>query len=336
MILYNKYRPQHLHDIQQQYVCQILEKQFNSNTLASVYIFAGSPGVGKTSLARVLASMLLNETTSNFFSTGEHVDYKEINCADNNGIDYVRENIIDKAKYLPNKSNYKIYTLDECHALTVNGQRSLLKLFEEPPKHVKFLLCTTELDKIIPAIRSRAQIFKLKDIPVSVIVDVLQRICDQEKITYNMEGLNIIAEYSDGSLRSAISSLQQLSEMHVSADVVSNFLGKSKISDAVNIISLLIDKNRKDLFFAVKNLQSNGVDLQDVIFNINKILLDVISTKFGGTAVFNESQALAKRMSGAQIMKLSKATKECLQEQKAFVPIEFSVQTKFLQIIDIL
>ena len=196
--LATKYRPRTFKDV----VCQdnikkVLTNQLETGEVKQAYLFAGSAGTGKTTSARIFA----NEVNG---GKGKPI---EIDGASNNGVDNIR-NIIDDCRMKSLDSKYKVYIIDEVHMLSIGAFNALLKVLEEPPKGVIFILCTTDPHKIPATILSRVQRFQFKRIPQNEVVKRLQYVLQQEgKITYDMEALQYIAKLADGGMRDALMKL---------------------------------------------------------------------------------------------------------------------------------
>jgi len=221
LVLARKWRPQTFSDlVGQEHVSQTLKNAIDGGRVAHAFLFTGARGVGKTSSARILAKALncesgLSVEPCNVCSTcleiteGNSVDVFEIDGASNTGVDDIRE-LRDNIKYLPSRSRYKIFIIDEVHMLTTNAFNALLKTLEEPPAHVKFIFATTEPHKVPITILSRCQRFDFKRIALPRIVARLRYIVDQEKVAISDEALAVVARKGDGSMRDALSTLDQV------------------------------------------------------------------------------------------------------------------------------
>jgi DNA polymerase III subunit gamma/tau len=221
LVLARKWRPQTFSDlVGQEHVSQTLKNAIDGGRVAHAFLFTGARGVGKTSSARILAKALncesgLSVEPCNVCSTcleiteGNSVDVFEIDGASNTGVDDIRE-LRDNIKYLPSRSRYKIFIIDEVHMLTTNAFNALLKTLEEPPPHVKFIFATTEPHKVPITILSRCQRFDFKRIALPRIVARLRYIVDQEQVTVSDEALAVVARKGDGSMRDALSTLDQV------------------------------------------------------------------------------------------------------------------------------
>jgi DNA polymerase III subunit gamma/tau len=221
LVLARKWRPQTFSDlVGQEHVSQTLKNAIDGGRVAHAFLFTGARGVGKTSSARILAKALncesgLTVEPCNVCSTcleiteGNSVDVFEIDGASNTGVDDIRE-LRDNIKYLPSRSRYKIFIIDEVHMLTNNAFNALLKTLEEPPSHVKFIFATTEPHKVPITILSRCQRFDFKRIALPRIVARLRYIVDQEGVTVSDEALAVVARKGDGSMRDALSTLDQV------------------------------------------------------------------------------------------------------------------------------
>ena len=220
-VLARKWRPQVFEDvIGQEHITRTLINAIKSGRLSHAYLFSGPRGVGKTTVARILAKAINCETgkpgvpcnecpSCTEITNGSSVDVQEIDGASNRGIDEIRE-LRESTKYMPSSSRYRIYIIDEVHMLTKEAFNALLKTLEEPPAHVKFIFATTESHKVPVTILSRCQRFDFKRIPLAQIVSHLEEIIKQEGIESSRSGLAMIAKQAEGSMRDAQSLLDQV------------------------------------------------------------------------------------------------------------------------------
>ena len=205
--LYRKYRPQTFNDIVgQNHIVSVLKNAIDKNQISHAYLFYGSRGTGKTSIAKIFA----NEVNSNEVYQKENVDIIEIDAASNNGVDEVRD-IKEAIKFLPTEGKYKVYIVDEVHMLTTAAFNALLKTLEEPPAHVIFILATTEIHKIPATILSRCQRFEFKNLSQDQLIDRLKYIAKEENLVIEEAAIEKIATLAKGGLRDAISILDQVS-----------------------------------------------------------------------------------------------------------------------------
>jgi DNA polymerase-3 subunit gamma/tau len=220
-VLARKWRPQIFEDvIGQEHITQTLQNAIKGDRLAHGYLFSGARGVGKTSVARILAKAInciegevgvpCNTCHScTEITTGASVDVQEIDGASNRGIDEIRE-LRENIKYMPASSRYRVYIIDEVHMLTLPAFNALLKTLEEPPPHVKFIFATTEPHKVPVTILSRCQKFDFKRIPLGLILKQLEKITGEEGIEMSQTGMTLIAREAEGSMRDAESLLDQV------------------------------------------------------------------------------------------------------------------------------
>jgi DNA polymerase-3 subunit gamma/tau len=243
-VLARRYRSTTFDDvIGQDHVAQTLKKAIDSGRVAHAYLFCGTRGVGKTSMARILAKALNCEAQAEPTSSpcgkcnsctaiarGEDLDVIEIDAASNRGIDNIRD-LISNAQYRPAHSRFKIYIIDEVHGLSKDAFNALLKVLEEPPSHVKFILATTEPEKVLPTILSRCQRYDFRNIGSREIAGHLKDICKQEKIKADDDALMLLAKAGAGSMRDALSLLDRMlsvGEKHLDIELVERLLGLPK------------------------------------------------------------------------------------------------------------
>jgi DNA polymerase-3 subunit gamma/tau len=222
--LYRTYRPRSLSDVVgQEHVTETLKKALASNNISHAYLFTGPRGVGKTSIARILAHEINGLPYSDDSS---YIDIIEIDAASNGKVDEIRD-LREMVYIAPSQAKYKVYIIDEVHMVSTAGFNALLKTLEEPPEHVIFILATTESHKLPETIISRTQRYSFKPIAPSIIAEQLSKIAKAEKIKISPEALNILAKHGDGSLRDATGLLDQARNIssEVSEETVMQMLG---------------------------------------------------------------------------------------------------------------
>ena len=227
----------------QSQVAQTLKRAIESDRVAHAYLFCGTRGTGKTSMARILAKALNCERFDKPTTTpcgvcnscvaiarGDDIDVIEIDAASHTGVDNVRD-LISNAQFHPARARYKVYIIDEVHMLSKSAFNALLKTLEEPPSHVKFILATTEPEKVLATILSRCQRYDFRNIPTKQIAEHLAEICKQEKIKADSDALLLVARTGSGSMRDALSLLDRvlsLGEKHVTLEMIEQLLGLPK------------------------------------------------------------------------------------------------------------
>ena len=274
-VIARKYRPQRFADVVgQEHVTQTLSNAIEQNRIAHAYLFVGPRGTGKTTIARIFAKCLNctggpkidfpdDDPRANEITEGRSLDVMEIDGASNRGIDEIRE-LRETAKYAPAGSKFKIYIIDEVHMLTKEAFNALLKTLEEPPAHVKFMFATTEPEKVLPTILSRCQRFDLRRIPAALIVSHLAYIAKKEGVKIDAAALHAIARGSDGGMRDAESTLDQLISFCgneiAEADVLSMF-GLTAQSQIYSLAGALLAAEIEPALREFNDLAKQGKDL---------------------------------------------------------------------------
>ena len=269
--LYRKYRSKTLEEIVgQDHITKTLARAIETGRVSHAYLFTGPRGVGKTSIARILAHQL-----NNVIYTGEssHLDIIEIDAASNGGVDEVRD-LREKVYLAPTNGKYKIYIIDEVHMMTTAAFNALLKTLEEPPAHVIFILATTEAHKLPATIVSRTQRFSFKPIPPTKVIEHLRSIATTEKIDIDNEALQLIAEHGGGSFRDSIGMLDQVSSLHQHIDraAIEKLLGLPPTAAIEEIISSINNSNIPKLIDALTSLRTNGHQAAAIAKQIGQIL----------------------------------------------------------------
>lgn len=293
MTLYRKYRPQFFKElIGQKHIRTTLENEIKQNKIAHAYLFTGSRGIGKTTMARLLAKALNcqerkrdeAEPCNRCFvcqeiNRGHFLDLIEIDAASNRGINEIRE-LKERVKFVPSLTRYKIFIIDEVHMLTPEAFNALLKTLEEPPKHVVFILATTEPYKLPETIISRCQRFDFKKIDPEEISKRLEKIAKAEGIKIEKEVLRDISFYGQGSSRDAENLLGQilsLGEKKIGPEQLEIVLPRRDLALVIELIEYLNKKETKNCLSLINQLIEEGVDLEqftkDLIEFLRRILL---------------------------------------------------------------
>ena len=291
--LYRAYRPKSFSEVAgQRVIIQTLQNALLYEKIAHAYLFSGPRGTGKTSIAKIFAKAVnclepnRNEPCNKCdvclgIDKGDIPDVIEIDAASNNGVDEIRE-LRDKVKYMPSVGRYKVYIVDEVHMLTTGAFNALLKTLEEPPKHVIFILATTEVHKIPPTILSRCQRFDFKNIEIDDIKTKLLEIIKKEKIEITTEAIEAISENAEGGLRDAISLLDQavsFSNGKITDEDVHQVSGSVSKRALLEILSAIIKKDIIHSMQLLKTLIKDGKEIPRIVNDLILALRDIILDK---------------------------------------------------------
>lgn len=255
--LYRKYRSKSLSEIVgQDHITQTLAQALKQGRISHAYLFTGPRGVGKTSIARILAHEINN---LEYIDDSTHMDIIEIDAASNRRIDEIRE-LRDKVYIAPTSAKYKVYIIDEVHMLTREAFNALLKTLEEPPEHAVFILATTDAHKLPDTIVSRTQRFSFKPVPKDEVVEHLKMIAKKEKIDVTDEALALIAEHGEGSFRDSISMLDQARSHGDKLDInaVRQLLGIPPSETITQLLSSLAEAQSVSIITRLNSLYDQG------------------------------------------------------------------------------
>ena len=290
-VLARKYRPLNFTKlVGQNNLIKTLSGSIERGRLAHAYILTGVRGVGKTSTARIIAK-LFNCTnpeksseiainpcgvcdSCSGIAEGKNIDVLEIDAASNTGVDNIRE-LIDGVGYKPLTSKFRVYIIDEVHMLSKGAFNALLKTLEEPPEHVKFIFATTEIRKVPITILSRCQRFDLQIVPSKILIDHLKWVCEEENIKFTLEALQIIVRVSGGSVRDALSLLDQsasISGDDIKSETISFMLGLPSRISSIEILENIFDSNIENALKIYDNVINHGTNGEILIGD----MLDII------------------------------------------------------------
>ncbi len=285
-VLARKWRPANFQElVGQEHVQRALVNALNDDRLHHAYLFTGTRGVGKTTIARIFSKSLNCETgitstpcgvcsTCMEIAEGRYVDLIEVDAASRTGVDDTRD-LLENVQYAPTRGRYKVYLIDEVHMFSKSSFNALLKTLEEPPPHVKFLLATTDPQKLPVTILSRCLQFNLKRLPVSLIISHLQHILTQEQVEFNVTALQLIAEGADGSMRDALSLLDQALAFGggtIREQEVRDMLGTVSREKVLDLLAALLSRDAESCLQEVAVLAEFSPDYESVLAELISVL----------------------------------------------------------------
>ena len=303
--LYRKFRPIKFEEIVgQEHITQTLKNQIIADRVGHAYLFNGSRGTGKTSAAKILARAinclnLQNGEPCNECEickgaiNGSLTDIIEMDAASNNSVEDIRS-IREEVNFLPTKAKYRVYIIDEVHMLSTGAFNALLKTLEEPPEHVKFILATTEPQKLPATILSRCQRFDFKRISDENIKKRLELVCEKSNIEISTGALNIISALSEGAMRDALSILErciQDGENKIDEDKIRNLVGIPKTIFVQNIINAIIEYNVEDALKTINTVLEDGKDINNFLWEMIKYTKDILVFKISeNLEIYNKEE----------------------------------------------
>ena len=353
-VLYRKYRPTNFSEVVgQEHIVKTLKNAVRREKIAHAYLFSGPRGIGKTTIARILAKVVncknsksgepCNECENCLnINDNKFLDLIEIDAATHTQVDKIRD-LIEKINFSPTSGKYKVYIIDEVHMLSKGAFNALLKTLEEPPKHAIFILATTEIHKIPATIISRCQRFDFRRLKVSEIKERLEKIAKQEKVKVEKGVLDFIAINSNGGLRDSESLFGQILSLEdgdITLKEVQTILAIADISVAVKLIELIVEKKYSEAIDYINKITDDGYDLEQfAIFLIEycrKLMLIKISPEIKKTfssemteEQIAELEAISQKTSVSQILGMIRAFIKSKEEIKSSIiqqlPLELAI-----------
>ena len=291
--LYRKFRPLNFSEmVGQEHITRTLKNQIMANRVGHAYLFNGGRGTGKTSAAKILARAIncLNPKDGEPCNeceickgaiSGSLTDIVEMDAASNNSVEDIRS-IREEVNFLPTKAKYRVYIIDEVHMLSTGAFNALLKTLEEPPEHVKFILATTEPQKLPATILSRCQRFDFKKISNEDIIKRLEIVCKESNIEITKEAMQIIATLSEGAMRDALSILErciQDGENQINEDKIKDLVGIPKMVFVHDIVEAIIQYDVDKALVTVNKVLEDGKDISNLLWEIIKYVKDILLYK---------------------------------------------------------
>jgi DNA polymerase-3 subunit gamma/tau len=323
-----KYRPIQLeHVVGQEHVVETLKKASVHSKFSQAYLFAGTRGCGKTSMARILATLVNCEDPKDGKTCGKcyackavpagaTLDIRELDGASNNSVEQARD-LKDAASYSPHELKRKVYIIDECHMLTKAANNALLKVVEEPPSYLTFVFCTTEPWKILPTIISRCQRYNFKRINSKDIAKRLKLISKKEEINIDDDALFTIAKIARGSMRDAISCLEQIGtvgiDKHIKNESVERYYGVVDRKGILDMVKAIKANNIALILDQVNDMVMASADSREIMFEVAEVFRNIMVMKIQNNtklidlpeAEIEELQKIGEGLTVSQLLKLA-------------------------------
>lgn len=329
-----KYRPKKFEEVvYQPHVIKSITGALEHKDSSFLYLFSGPQGVGKTSVARLIAMFFscLSEKEKpcgecdnciTINSGGNFPDVYEINAAQYTKKDDAETTILNTVNYQPLQSSKKIYILDECHQFSKAAQQSLLKIFEEPPKDIIFILCTTEPNKVLPTIKDRALHFEFKYIPAKLIFNHLKGIIKKEEINISDDILWLLVKEANGSLRKPYKLLKNIKSANMTSDDLKLLIGQIDTSAAIEILENVVMSKQGAVLQNVMDIINNGKDIKYLFQEIMECLVDILKIKTISNIDIDRSDIISEKLTeisqeftkGKQIIKMIEILEEGVSE----------------------
>ena len=300
--LYRKYRPKTFDDVVgQEHITETLKQQIVSGRLSHAYLFVGTRGTGKTTCARILAKAVNCEHPVNgnpclecesckAMENGELMDVTELDAASNNGVDDVRM-LRDEAVFTPTRAKKRVYIIDEVHMLSKPAFNALLKILEEPPDHLLFILATTELNKVLPTILSRCQRHSFRRLDADTIAAHLENVAKQEGLTLTAEAAALLGRMADGGMRDGLSLLDQCaSKKLVDRDTVLSAMGLMGAAFTAELAELLAQRDTAEALLLFRRMWQEGKDPSSLLGELSSYYRDALMLRLapkGGKALLS-------------------------------------------------
>ncbi len=350
--LYRTYRPSSFDElVGQEPIIHTLQNELKHNRVAHAYLFSGPRGVGKTTTARLLAQAVNTQSlhgderqrVAEEIISGKSIDVIEIDAASHTGVDNVRENIIENARFTPQRLPYKVFIIDEVHMLSPSAFNALLKTLEEPPGHVIFILATTEIHRVPETIISRCQRFDFKRVPVPKLLERLEYIVSAEKMKVDIDVLRTIARRADGSVRDAevlLGQILTLDDKEITAEQAALVLPQSNTQSVVALVASIINRQTGEGITLINQLMQDGVQLQDFAREVIEFLRVALLYRAHGLQdeleaygfdddMRNSFEAMMQQISPAQLVTMIEtfvaAEKELRFAQIPQLPLELAI-----------
>ncbi len=334
--LYRKFRPLKFEDmVGQEHITKTIKNQIMAGRVGHAYLLTGGRGTGKTTTAKILARAVncLNPQNGEPCNeceickaalSGSLTDIVEMDAASNNSVDDIRA-IRDEVNFLPTLAKYRVYIIDEVHMLSTGAFNALLKTLEEPPAHVKFILATTEPQKLPATILSRCQRFDFKKISNDDIIKRLEYVCKESNIEISKEALKLIAILSEGAMRDALSILErclQEGNQQIDEDFVKDLVGIPKLTFISQIMEAIIENKVENVLKTIEEVENEGKDLQNLLWELIKYTKDILVYKTSQKLeIYSEEEQnqiakLAQNVSKERLLKIIYILSELENEMK--------------------